>query len=96
MYAVLINILVSLLAGVIGGVLVCFTLRTRVWRLEHEQAHFQVQLTREVKSRASSERWAGEKISTQVLKDMAALQAGKNASPEVSREDLRLGRGPQR
>ena len=95
-YAILINVLVSLLAGVIGGVLVGFTLRTRVWRVEHEIAHFQGQLTREVKSRAATERWAGEKISASVLKDMAALQEGKNASPEVSREDLRLGRGPKR
>lgn len=92
MYALLINVLVSLLAGVIGGVLVAFTLRTRVWRLEHEIAHFQGQLTREVKSRAASERWAGDKISNKVLQDMAALQAGKNSSPEMSREELRTGR----
>ncbi len=92
MYALLIHILTSLGLGALGGVLVGFTLRTRVWRLEHEIAHFQGQLTREVKSRAAGERWAGEKISTQVLKDVAALQTAKSTPPEMSREDLRLGR----
>lgn len=92
MYALLIHSLLSLGLGAISGALVGFTLRARVWRLEHEQAGFEKQLTREVKSRAAGERWAGEKISASVLKDMASLEAAKNQKPELSREDLRLGR----
>ncbi len=95
MYALLIHSLISLAVGAVGGVVVGFTLRARVWRLEHEQASFEKQLTREVKSRAASDRWAGEKISASVLKDVAALSAGKN-SPELSREELRTGKSAQR
>jgi len=91
MYALLIHSLISLGVGAVGGVVVGFTLRARVWRLEHEQAKFEGQLTREVKSRAAGERWAGEKISASVLKDMAALNTAK-ASPEMSREQLRTGK----
>jgi len=91
MYALLIHSLISLAAGALGGVVLGFTLRARVWRLEHEQAGFEKQLTREVKSRAASDRWAGEKISASVLKDVAALSQGKN-SPELSREELRTGK----
>lgn len=93
--ALLIHSLISLAVGAVGGVVVGFTLRARVWRLEHEQASFEKQLTREVKSRAASDRWAGEKISASVLKDVAALSAGKN-SPELSREELRTGKSAQR
>ncbi len=88
MSALLMHILISFVLGGAGGVLVGFTLRARVWRLEHEQASFEKQLTREVKSRAAGERWAGEKISASVLKDVAALSQGK-ATPEMSREDIR-------
>lgn len=95
-YALLIHSLLSLGLGAIAGALVGFTLRARVWRLEHEQASFEKQLTREVKSRAASDRWAGEKISASVLKDMAALNAGKNATPELSREELRTGKRAER
>jgi len=95
MYALLINSLISLAVGAVGGVLVGFTLRARVWRLEHEQASFEKQLTREVKSRAASDRWAGEKISASVLKDVAALSAG-NKNPELSREELRTGKRAER
>ena len=92
MYALLIHSLISLGVGAVGGVIIGFTLRARVWRLEHEQAGFEKQLTREVKSRAASERWAGEKISASVLKDVAALSAGKNQTPELTREQIRTGR----
>ncbi len=95
MYALLIHSLISLGLGVVGGVVVGFTLRARVWRLEHEQASFEKQLTREVKSRAASDRWAGEKISASVLKDVAALSMGKN-TPEMSREELRTGKRAER
>ncbi len=95
MYALLIHSLISLGLGVVGGVVVGFTLRARVWRLEHEQASFEKQLTREVKSRAASDRWAGEKISASVLKDVAALSMGKN-NPEMSREELRTGKRAER
>ncbi len=95
MYALLIHSLVSLAIGAVGGVVVGFTLRARVWRLEHEQASFEKQLTREVKSRAASDRWAGEKISASVLKDVAALSMGKN-TPEMSREELRTGKSAER
>ncbi len=91
MYALLIHSLISLAVGAVGGVVVGFTLRARVWRLEHEQASFEKQLTREVKSRAASDRWAGEKISASVLKDVAALSQG-NKNPELSREELRTGK----
>jgi len=91
MYALLIHSLISLAVGAVGGVVVGFTLRARVWRLEHEQASFEKQLTREVKSRAASDRWAGEKISASVLKDVAALSHG-NKNPELSREELRTGK----
>ena len=92
MSAILMHILISLGLGATGGVLVGFTLRARVWRLEHEQAGFEKQLTREVKSRAAGERWAGEKISASVLKDVAALSQGKNSPAELSREELRTGK----
>ena len=92
MYALLIHSLISLAVGAVGGVVVGFTLRARVWRLEHEQASFEKQLTREVKSRAASDRWAGEKISASVLKDVAALSQGKNQTPEMSREQIRQHR----
>lgn len=95
MYALLIHSLISLGLGTIGGVIVGFTLRARVWRLEHEQASFEKQLTREVKSRAASDRWAGEKISASVLKDVAALSAG-NKSNEMTREELRTGKRAER
>jgi len=88
MYALLIHSIISLGAGAVGGLVVGFTLRAKVWRLEHEQAKFEGQLTREVKSRAAGERWAGEKISASVLKDVAALSQAK-ATPEMSREDIR-------
>jgi len=91
MYALLIHSLASLALGAVGGLVVGFTLRAKVWRLEHEQAKFEGQLTREVKSRAAGERWAGEKISASVLKDVAALSAAKN-TPEMSREQLRTGK----
>ena len=92
MYALVIHSLISLGLGILGGAVVGFTLRARVWRLEHEQAGFEKQLTREVKSRAASERWAGEKISASVLKDVAALSQGKNQTPEMSREQIRTHR----
>ena len=95
MYALLIHSLISLAVGAVGGVVVGFTLRARVWRLEHEQASFEKQLTREVKSRAASDRWAGEKISASVLKDVAALSTGKN-SPDLTREELRTGHRAER
>ena len=88
MYALLIHSLASLALGAVGGLIVGFTLRAKVWRLEHEQAKFEGQLTREVKSRAAGERWAGEKISASVLKDVAALSQAKS-SPEMTREELR-------
>ncbi len=91
MYALLIHIVATLGMGAIAGALVGFTLRARVWRLEHEQASFEKQLTREVKSRAASDRWAGEKISASVLKDVAALSQG-NKNPDLSREELRTGK----
>jgi len=40
MYALLIHSIISLAVGAVGGVIVGFTLRARVWRLEHEQASF--------------------------------------------------------
>ncbi len=95
MYALLIHSLISLAVGAVGGVVVGFTLRARVWRLEHEQASFEKQLTREVKSRAASDRWAGEKISASVLKDVAALSQGKN-TPELTREQLRTSHRAER
>ncbi len=95
MYALLIHSLISLALGTVGGVVVGFTLRARVWRLEHEQASFEKQLTREVKSRAASDRWAGEKISASVLKDVAALSQGKN-TPEMTREQLRMSNRAER
>jgi hypothetical protein len=94
MYALLINSLISLGSGLLGGTLIGFTLRARVWRLEHEQANFEKQLTREVKSRAAGERWAGEKISASVLKDVAALTQTKNSPAELSREQLRTSNRP--
>jgi len=89
--ALLIHSLISLALGAVGGLVVGFTLRAKVWRLEHEQAKFEGQLTREVKSRAAGERWAGEKISASVLKDVAALSQAKSG-PEMSREQLRTGK----
>jgi len=94
MYALLIHSLISLGLGAVGGLVVGFTLRAKVWRLEHEQAKFEGQLTREVKSRAAGERWAGEKISASVLKDVAALSQAKNTPAELSREELRTGKRP--
>lgn len=86
MYALLIHSLASLVAGMFGGAVVGFTLRSKVWRLEHEQAKFEGQLTREVRARAGTERQAGGKINAEVL---AALSQVKN-TPQLSREDIRL------
>ena len=88
---ILIHSLISLAVGCVGGLLVGFTLRARVWRLEHQQATFERVQTREVKSRAVSERGDRQNISASVLKDIAALSGG-NKNPEMSREELRTGK----
>ena len=95
MYALVIHSIISLVAGVLGGAVIGFTLRVRVWRLEHEQAKFEGQLTREVRARAGTARQDSEKISASVLKDIAALSVGKN-NPELSREELRTGKRAER
>ena len=92
MYALVIHSLVSLGLGALGGAVVGFTLRAKVWRLEHEQAKFEGQLTREVRARAGTERQSGEKISASLMNDIAALSQGKNTPAELSREELRTGK----
>ena len=91
MYALVIHSLVSLGLGVIGGAVIGFTLRVRVWRLEHEQAKFEGQLTREVRARAGTERQSGGKITESLMKDIASLATAKN-TPELSREQIRTGK----
>lgn len=91
MYALLIHSIASLVAGMFGGALIGFTLRSKVWRLEHEQAKFEGQLTREVRARAGTERQSGGKVNADLL---AALTATKNTPAELSREELRTGKRP--
>lgn len=96
MSAMVLQILLSLGVAAVSGTLFswlyCKTLRARVWQLELDNARLEGQLTREVKTRAAQERWAGQKTDNQLLKDLLALQAAnKPQGDQWDREMLRRG-----